>query len=304
MGLQTDQACQPTKMTDVIVLPIAAWDQTCSTAEQQHATRALEAGDVLFFPQLRFPLAPGEERLLSPSAAGRSKNVSLDPAKGALGGSRADAAERELLHAMMARFATLSAALIRNLLPHYGENLQQARTSYRPVEVAGRPTSWRKDDTRLHVDSFPSSPTRGKRILRVFANLHPHGHTRNWRLGEPFEDIAQRFVPTIPGPLWGSSAVLNALGITKSRRSAYDHYMLQLHDRMKADAAYQSHSAQKPFEFPAGTTWMVYTDQVSHAANRGQYALEQTYYLPTDAMLDPAQSPLRILERLLGRQLT
>lgn len=294
---------EPINMTDVIVLPIAAWDQPCSTVEQEQATRALESGNVLFFPQLRFAIEPGEAQLLSPTAVGRSKNVSLDPAKGTLGGSNADAAERELLQGMMARFAALSAALLRTLLPHYGENLRQARTSYRPVEVAGRSSSWRKDDTRLHVDSFPSSPTRGKRILRVFANLHPQGHTRNWRLGEPFEDIARRFVPAIPGPIWGSSAVLNALGITKSRRSAYDHYMLQLHDRMKADAAYQSQSAQKPFEFPAGTTWMVYTDQVSHAANRGQYALEQTYYLPADAMLDPAQAPLRVLERLLGRQL-
>jgi len=290
-------------MSDVIVFPLSRWDEPCAPAEQARATRALEAGNVLFFPQLRFPLGEGEERLLSESAAGQSKNVSLNPATSAVGGSNAGEAERALLHSMMTRFATLSRALIHNLLPHYDKGLEQARTSYRPVEVAGRPTSWRKDDTRLHVDSFPSSPTQGKRILRVFANLHPQGQTRNWRIGEPFEDIAQRFVPSIPAPLWGSSFALNALRVTKSRRSAYDHYMLRLHDRMKADPAYQSQSAQQPFEFPTGTTWMTYTDQVSHAAMRGQYALEQTFYLPVDAMLDPAQSPLRVLERLVGRPL-
>jgi len=290
-------------MSDVIVFPLSRWDEPCAPAEQARATRALEAGNVLFFPQLRFPLGEGEERLLSESAAGQSKNVSLNPATSAVGGSNAGEAERALLHSMMTRFATLSRGLIHNLLPHYDNGLEQARTSYRPVEVAGRPTSWRKDDTRLHVDSFPSSPTQGKRILRVFANLHPQGQTRNWRIGEPFEDIAQRFVPSIPAPLWGSSFALNALRVTKSRRSAYDHYMLRLHDRMKADPAYQSQSAQQPFEFPSGTTWMTYTDQVSHAAMRGQYALEQTFYLPVDAMLDPAQSPLRVLERLVGRPL-
>jgi len=290
-------------MSDVIVFPLSRWDEPCAPAEQARATRALEAGNVLFFPQLRFPLGEGEERLLSESAAGQSKNVSLNPATSAVGGSNAGEAERALLHSMMTRFATLSRALIHNLLPHYDKGLEQARTSYRPVEVAGRPTSWRKDDTRLHVDSFPSSPTQGKRILRVFANLHPQGQTRNWRIGEPFEDIAQRFVPSIPAPLWGSSFALNALRVTKSRRSAYDHYMLRLHDRMKADPAYQSQSAQQPFEFPSGTTWMTYTDQVSHAAMRGQYALEQTFYLPVDAMLDPAQAPLRVLERLVGRPL-
>jgi hypothetical protein len=35
----------------------------------------------------------------------------------------------------------------------------------------------------------------------------------------------------------------------------------------------------------------------------GQYALEQTFYLPVYAMSDPARSPLRVLERLVGRPL-
>jgi hypothetical protein len=147
-------------MSDVIVFPLSRWDEPCAPAEQARATRALEAGNVLFFPQLRFPLGEGEVRLLSESAAGQSKNVSLNPASGAVSGSNADAGERELLRNMMARFATLSKGLIHNLLPRYDKGLEQARTSYRPVQVAGRPTSWRKDDTRLHVDSFPSSPTR------------------------------------------------------------------------------------------------------------------------------------------------
>ena len=291
-------------MTDVIVLPNANWDQPCSTAEQQQAILALESGNVLLFPQLNFPIQDGEDRLLSPTAAGRAKNVNLDPASGALRGSNADEAELKLLRSMMTRFATFSRALIRNLLPRYEADLQQARTSYRPIEIAGRSTSWRKDDTRLHVDSFPSSPTQGKRILRVFSNVHPQGRSRTWRLGEPFEDVAQRYVRSLPNPICGASLALNLLGITKSRRSAYDHYMLHLHDRMKADMTYQSEAVQKLYEFPTGSTWIVFTDQVSHAAMSGQYALEQTFHLPVHAMLDPSQSPLRILERLLVQQLT
>jgi len=290
-------------MSDVVSFPISDWNQACPADEQQRATRALEAGKVLLFPQLRFPIENGEAQLLSPIAAGRAKNVSLDPASGRVRGSDADAAELKLLQAMMTRFAALSTALVGAVLPRYATALQQARTSYRPVEVAGRPTSWRKDDTRLHVDSFPSSPVQGRRILRVFTNVHPQGITRKWRLGEPFEALAEHFVPAIPEPLPGSSFVMNALGVTKSRRSAYDHFMLQLHDRMKADSAYQSKAVRESFEFPADVTWMVYTDQVSHAAMGGQYALEQTFLLPVEAMLDPARSPLRVLERLRGHAL-
>jgi hypothetical protein len=290
-------------MTNVVSLPIATWDQQCSAVDQALALQALEQGSVLFFPQLRFPMDEPEGRLLSPTIAATSKNVSLDCSSGTLRGSSAGEAELRLLRSMMQRFATFSGALLHNLLPRYKPGLVQGRTSFRPVEIAGRSTSWRKDDTRLHVDSFPASPVRDKRILRVFSNVNPHGQSRTWRLGEAFESAARRHLPAPRGPVWGVSQLLGLLGITKGRRSAYDHFMLQLHDRMKADLDYQSTVDQIVFEFHAGSAWIAFTDQVSHAATRGQYALEQTYYLPVTCMLDPSQAPLRILQRLAGREL-
>jgi hypothetical protein len=61
---------------------------------------------------------------------------------------------------------------------------------------------------------------------------------------------------------------------------------------------------QTGWEFPAGSTWIAFTDQVSHAAMAGQYQLEQTFLLPVQAMIDQRRSPLRILERVKERQLT
>jgi hypothetical protein len=40
-----------------------------------------------------------------------------------------------------------------------------------------------------------------------------------------------------------------------------------------------------------------------HAALKGQYVLEQTFHLEVTAMVAPARSPLRVLERLHGRAL-
>ena len=257
----------------------------------------------MFLPQLRFSIEELEGRLLSPTIAAKSKNVSLDCSSGMPRGSSAGEAELRLLRSMMQRFATSSGALLRNLLPRYKAGLMQARTSFRPLEIAERSTSWRKDDTRLHVDSFPSSPVQGKRILRVFSNVNPHGQGRTWRFGESFESVARRFLPSPRGPVWGASQLLTLLGITKGRRSAYDQFMLRMHDRMKADLDYQSEVEQIVFEFRAGSTWIAFTDQVSHAAIRGQYALEQTFYLPVACMLDPSQAPLPILQRLAGREL-
>lgn len=291
-------------MTDIITLSNTSWDQRVTAAEQKLAINELERGSVLLFPQLDFLIQDGEGQLLSPTVAGDGKNVSLDPSTGSLRGTSIDGADLQGLQNMMNRFAASSRELLRNLLPHYEADLEQARTSFRPVEIAGRRTSWRKDDTRLHVDSFPSSPTQGSRILRVFTNVNPHGQSRNWRLGESFEDVARRYLPSLSGPIWGSAHVLNLLGITKRRRTAYDHYMLQLHDRMKADVAYQTQVAQRAYEFQAGSTWMVFSDLVSHAAMSGQFAFEQTYHLPVNSMMDSSRSPLRILENLLNRELT
>jgi hypothetical protein len=47
----------------------------------------------------------------------------------------------------------------------------------------------------------------------------------------------------------------------------------------------------------------VFTDQVSHAALAGQYALEQTFLIPQHALLCPEKSPASVLERLSGRNL-
>jgi hypothetical protein len=91
--------------------------------------------------------------------------------------------------------------------------------------------------------------------------------------------------------------------MTKDVRSPYDHYMLQLHDRMKADGDYQSQAGHLTHSFPAGSTWMVFTDQVPHAALSGIHQLEQTFYVPVSCLRDEASAPLRVLEGLMGRTL-
>ena len=85
---------------------------------------------------------------------------------------------------MIARFAADAAALVGALFPRYAPYLKRARTSYRPHSRHRPRVSWRKDDSRLHVDAFPSRPNRGERILRVFCNVNPRGEDRVWRVGE------------------------------------------------------------------------------------------------------------------------
>jgi hypothetical protein len=285
-------------------LPITVWHGPFDAELRHRALTALENGKVLVLPDLPFQVGPDEAELLRPDVAGAErKNVSLDPRTGRLGNTALDAGETPRLTAMMRRFGDQSARLLADLLPAYASALEPARTSFRPNEIAGRSYSPRHDDRRLHIDAFPSRPMVGKRILRLFNNVAPDGAVRAWRVGEPFEPFAQRFLPRTGRPLPGSAWFLQRLGITKGRRSRYDHIMLSLHDRSKLDGDYQATAPHADVCFAPGTTWLCFTDQVLHAALAGHCALEQTFHLPVAAMADPGLAPLRVLERLAGHTL-
>ena len=66
---------------------------------------------------------------------------------------------------------------------------------------------------------------------------------------------------------------------------------------MKLDENYQQTVTKQRVDFPADSTWLVFTDHVSHAALGGQFLLEQTFYLPVDAMANPELSPLKLWEK-------
>lgn len=280
-----------------------SWDGPFAPTETESAVAALESGMVIRFPHLPFVLVAGELGLLSPSLSdGRAKNISMDLSgrlKHAAGGRQT----RTRLAAMMARFAESSERLVRALFPTYRGKLERARTSFRPVEIEGRRTSSLRDDTRLHVDAFPTTPMRGRRILRVFANVHPDGRPRVWHVGENFATMARRFVPGLREPVPIKNWFLAGVGATRGPRSVYDDIMLGLHDAAKLDLVYQQSCTKTRIAFAPGSTWLCFSDQVMHAALSGQYALEQTFYLGIDAMASPEKSPLRVLEAMLKRTL-
>jgi len=267
---------------------------------------ALESGGVLYIPDLGFPIEEAERRFFDDDFLQlSSKNASYDPSTGEVRGLKsAGDGEMAVLRQMMARYAQFSRDLCDSLLGDFAKRLDIARTSFRPVEVEGRKArTVGSDDTLLHVDAFSSRPMAGRRILRVFTNVNPVGKPRVWNVGEPFEDLARRFVPRMRKPLPGERAALRLLYVTKSYRTLYDHYMLRLHDDMKGDSEYQRTVPFTRVDLAAGATWMCFTDQVSHAALSGQHVLEQTFYGDVEHMARPERSPLKVLESMIQRPL-
>lgn len=285
----------------IVTLERADWKASGSDARW---IEAAEDGKLLFFPRLALALSPAEQALLRPGLLHQgARNITLD-AGGRLKGLAGEAPVAAGVAALMTRFASEATGLVHALFPDYRGHLQLAPTSLRPMQVAGRRQSWRADDRLLHVDAFPSRPNRGGRILRVFANINPQGEPRVWRVGEPFADVARRFLPGMRPYSARQARLLRALRVTKSLRSEYDHLMLQLHDRMKSDALYQDQAPRETMAFPPGSSWVCFSDQTVHAAITGQHMIEQTFLLPVSRQYNPQASPIAVLTQLMGHALT
>ena len=290
------------RVADILTLPGAS---PLDDPARARVAAVLEAGGVVVLPDRPFPLSPEEQALADPAVLSpKAKNVSFDPATGRLSGHALEGGRLETLAAMTQRYAAFAEALLGELAPGYAAAAARRRTSFRPGAIDTRALSPRKDDKRLHVDAFPSSPVQGRRILRVFTNVDPGGAERVWRIAEGgFERYAAHFRPRLKGKSRLELAALERLGVTRGRRTPYDQAMLELHDLAKLDERWQADAPRREFALPAGASWMVFTDGAPHAAMRGRNAFEQTWLMPVAGMRDAGRSPLRILERMLERPL-
>lgn len=295
-------------MSDVSAVVPAAIDAWRGLTPEPALQSVIEHGGVVTCERLAFEVSDEERRLFDAGLTDPTrKSIYIRAGRDGVTGTTAEGARREIVATMISRYADSCHDLIDGLFPGYRARHHATGTSFRPRAIgdtdSGKALSWRKDDTRLHVDAFPSNPTHGDRILRVFTNVHPGTMPRGWRVGEPFSAMAARFLPRAwqlaPGAAW----LMHRLGITKRPRSPYDHLMLQLHDLAKADLEYQESCPQRAVDFMPGTTWICFSDQVMHAAMSGQFLFEQTYRLPLAVIADPEASPLCVLERLTGRRL-
>jgi hypothetical protein len=279
--------------------------------------RLLESGEVLQLdPPPELVSADDREFLLGKRQSDYKghKNLSYRPATDQVRGTdRADsAADNDKVRAAMKSFSGRATALVDKLLSPYAGKRTLDFASYRPIEEKGRDLSLHKRNDLMHVDAFPTRPTRGGRILRVFLNINPTVD-RVWETADGFESVARRYAKDAGlVSVAKNHASLKArigrvvamkLGVKGADRSAYDRFMLRFHDYLKENDGFQSDYPKSRWSFGPGSVWMVYTDTVPHAVLSGQYALEQTFIVPINAMVMPEVSPLKVLERLSGMAL-
>ncbi|HZY90270.1 MAG TPA: Kdo hydroxylase family protein [Gemmataceae bacterium] len=281
---------------------VPAGEDAAGTPEQR-----LERGGVLLYPAAPFPLPAGDDLtfLLAQELGGRvHKNIGYDPATGRVSGfARRGGDQAERLRSIFAAFSAAATAWTARTFPRYAGGWELDRCSYRPQEEATRRLRQTARNDLLHVDAFPNRPSRGHRILRVFANINPRD-PRIWVTSDPFAKLLQRYgaAAGLPGghPVsWLREMGEGMIGLFRphrARRSAYDSFMLRFHDFLKKNDEFQERGPKRLWAFPPGSVWVAMTDTCSHSVLRGRYALEHSYFIAPSAQALPRESPPALLE--------
>lgn len=283
--------------------------RTAATDEQY---RHLETGDILYFPKTPIELSADDRKfLLGQRQVGGTihKNISYRPAQDCLTGvDQGDADAHDKMHRIMRVFSERAVSFMGAFLSRYRAIWKVDFASFRPIEEQGRQVSQRARNDLIHVDNFPTRPSYGDRLLRIFTNIHPE-RARVWVTSDSFEPLARRYarqagLPTPPGLAdWVRSTTIGTLskmGIPVVDRPAYDRFMLRFHHFLKESAEFQRDCPKEKWEFPSGSSWIVFTDTTSHACISGQYALEQTLIVRHGSLAFPEKAPIAVLEELAG----
>ncbi len=302
----------------LVTIPVT--DINAASTDRRRAwCEQLEEGSILFFPQSPVALDPVDVDFLrgqQQTDSSLHKNIAYKPASGTISGldaASADSATAARLRSIMQQYSQSVTAFLSGFLAPYERRWRLDYASFRPQEEEGRDLPLRRRNDLLHTDAFPTRPTHGARILRFFNNIHPT-RTRDWVVSDPFRAVATRYAPAeiaLPQPdsRLGHALKSLATGIGLGaaapalKRSPYDEFMMRFHNFLKENRDFQSSCAKYDYQFPAGSSWMVYTDMVPHAVLAGQYALEQTFLVAPEAMVAPQHAPLTVLEELSGASL-
>src|ERR1700760_2703235 len=169
-------------------------DQWPATGQHDYRTD-LETGNIVSFPHTPFEF-PNDARefLRALSFAGGAvhKNIAYRTQSDRVTGIDARSDRAEQLHRVMREYSRNVVRFVSALLPRYAPYWKLDYASFRPVEEDGRDLPLNKRNDLIHTDAFPSRPTNGDLILRIFTNIHP-SKTRNWITTDPFPVIAARY---------------------------------------------------------------------------------------------------------------
>jgi hypothetical protein len=268
----------------------------------------LERGELITLSPCPFPLPTGQERnyLFDQRLQANKKNISYNPETGAVTGFAGKDGEQELT-AILKSFAHSAQSWLKKTLPGYARSWRLDRASFRPEEEATRKLRMTARNDLLHIDAFPSRPTLGYRILRLYVNLHPT-EPRVWATSDTFDKLLAQYgaaagLPNMFNEGWAwrfGQGLLSVFQPGSNERTIYDRFMLRFHHFLKNHDQFQERAPKRLWHFAPSTAWLAFTDSLSHADLRSRFALEHSFFIAPQSLVSPELAPAALLEKACG----
>ena len=288
-------------------------------ATPQDVEDAMERAEVVFWQHCPVELPSEDDLEFMRAGLPRElqvKNISYHPESNSIPRFEADPAVRDRIERILRGHGQRVEAFLRRVTPDYVPGWTLGTTSFRSIEEQGRKLKPRSSNELVHIDAGAYGATNGARILRFFVNIHPT-RDRVWGTKGGFGSLLARHRELVAAAKGGRDRVVLDKGpldrlysgmVTALSKvyplfqvidsSPYDRSMRRIHNYMKENPAFRdSPEGYQEIHFPPLSSWMVFTDGISHSVLSGQHALVTTVLIPLANARNPALAPFNVLAR-------
>jgi 3-deoxy-D-manno-octulosonic acid hydroxylase-like protein len=295
--------------------PLRSFD----AAGPQEVEDAMERAEVVFWQRCPVELPSEDDLEFMRSGLPRElqvKNISYHPESDSIPRFEAEPAVRDRIERILRAHGQRVEAFLRRATPDFVPGWTLGTTSFRSIEEQGRKLKPRSSNELVHIDAGAYGATNGARILRFFVNIHPT-RDRIWGTKGGFGALLARHRELVDAAKGGRERVALEKGpldrlysgmVTALSKvyplfqvidsSPYDRSMRRIHNYMKENPAFRdSREGYQEIHFPPLSSWMVFTDGISHSVLSGQHALVTTVLIPLANARNPALAPFNVLGR-------
>ena len=288
-------------------------------ASPQEIEEAMERAEVVFWQRCPVELPNEDDLEFMRTGLPRElqvKNISYHPESNSIPRFEADPAVRDRIERILRTHGQRVEAFLRRATPDFVPGWTLGTTSFRSIEEQGRKLKPRSSNELVHIDAGAYGATNGARILRFFVNIHPE-RDRVWGTKGGFGALLDRHRELVAAAKGGRDRVVLQKGpfdrlysgmVTALSKvyplfqvidsSPYDRSMRRIHNYMKENPSFRdSREGYQEIHFPPLSSWMVFTDGISHSVLSGQHALVTTVLIPLANARNPALAPFNVLAR-------
>jgi hypothetical protein len=289
------------------------------SASPQDVEDAMERSEVVFWQHCPVELPSEDDLEFMRTGLPRElqvKNISYHPESNNIPRFEAEPAVRDRIERILRTHGQRVEAFLRRVTPDFVPGWTLGTTSFRSIEEQGRKLKPRSSNELVHIDAGAYGATNGARILRFFVNIHPT-RDRVWGTKGGFGALLERHRELVDAAKAGRDRVVLDKGpfdrlysgmVTALSKvyplfqvidsSPYDRSMRRIHNYMKENPAFRdSREGYQEIHFPPLSSWMVFTDGISHSVLSGQHALVTTVLIPLANARNPALAPFNVLAR-------